>query len=203
MIKVGLTGGIGSGKSYVAKIFSALGIPVYNSDLEAKKLYYREDVHRLMIKNFGNEVYLKSGDINKTYLANIIFNDKDALEKINSIIHPLVKEHFNRWIKENRQADYIIKEAAILFESGAYKDMHKIIAVTSPINLRIERVIKRDKSNREEILKKINNQLSDEELIERCDFHILNNGKALLPQVLKIHNTLLKLNKTINPQAIR
>ncbi len=195
MIKVGLTGGIGSGKSYVAKIFSALNIPVYNSDLEAKKLYLRQDVRESIIANFGKSIYLPTGNIDKIRLAKIIFNDKKALNKINSIIHPLVKEHFNQWIEEQQHAPYIIKEAAILFESGAYKDMHKIIAVTAPLELRIERVIKRDHTDREIILKKISNQLSDKELIKKSDFNIINDKKALLPQVLKIHKTLLKMNR--------
>ena len=194
MIKVGLTGGIGSGKSYVANIFSALNIPVYNSDLEAKKLYLRKDVRELMIANFGKSIYLPTGNIDKIRLAKIIFNDKKALNKINSIIHPLVKEHFNQWIEEQQHALYIIKEAAILFESGAYKDMHKIIVVTAPLELRIERVIKRDYTNGEIILKKISNQLSDKELIKKSDFNIINDNKALLPQVLKIHKTLVKMN---------
>ncbi len=195
MIKVGLTGGIGSGKSYVAKIFSALGIPIYNSDLEAKKLYLRDDVRKLMILNFGNDVYLESGYINKNYLANIIFNDKNALHKVNSIIHPLVKKHFDKWLEEHKQVAYIIKEAAILFESGAFKFMDKNIVVTAPIKLRIERVIKRDKTDKETVLNKINKQLSDEELIKRCDLNIINNEKVLLPQVLKIHKVLLQESK--------
>ncbi len=195
MIKVGLTGGIGSGKSYVAKIFSALNIPIYNSDLEAKKLYLRQDVRESIIANFGKSIYLPTGNIDKIRLAKIIFNDKKALNKINSIIHPLVKEHFNQWLEKHQQAPYIIKEAAILFESGAYKDMHKIIAVTAPLELRIERLIMRDHTDREIILKKISNQLRDKELIKKSDFNIINDKKALLPQVLKIHKTLLKMNR--------
>jgi dephospho-CoA kinase len=195
MIKVGLTGGIGSGKSYVANIFSALGIPVYNSDLEAKKMYLRDDVRKLMILNFGKDVYLKSGYINKNYLAKIIFNNKNALNKVNAIIHPLVKKHFDKWLEEHKQAAYIIKEAAILFESGAFKFMDKNIVVTAPLDIRIERVIKRDKTDKETILKKINKQLPDNELIEKCDFQIINYNEALLPQVLKIHKTLLSESK--------
>lgn len=198
MIKVGLTGGIGSGKSYITNIFSALDIPVYNSDLEAKKLYLHKDVRELMITNFGEKIYLTEGNIDRVRLAKIIFNDKKALNTINSIIHPRVKEHFDKWVEEHQQAPYIIKEAAILFESGAYKDMHKIIAVTAPLELRIQRVIKRDHTDKEIILKKINNQLSDKELAEKCDFNIINDNSALLPQVIKIHNILLKAhNETI------
>lgn len=195
MIKVGLTGGIGSGKSYVAKVFSAMGIPVYNSDLEAKKLYLRDDVRKQMILNYGAEVYLKSGAINKKHLSNIIFNNQDALLKVNSIIHPLVKEHFNTWLYEHKQSDYIIKEAAILFESGAFKFMDKIIGVTAPIELRIKRVIKRDHTDKNTVLNKINKQLPDEELIEKCNYLIINDGRAILPQILKIHETLLQKSK--------
>ena len=194
MIKIGLTGGIGSGKSFVAKVFAALGIPVYDSDLEAKKLYFRTDVQKSMINKFGNEVYLPSGLINKDYLANIIFNDKNALKFVNALIHPLVKAHFDNWVNENKNAAYLIKEAAILFESGAYKDMDKIIVVTAPDFLRIQRVIQRDKIDKETILKKINNQMSNEDLVKMSDYHIINDKKsALLPQVLSIHNAITKL----------
>ena len=197
MINVGLTGGIGSGKSFVAKIFNTMGIPVYNSDIEAKKLYLREDVRKTMIDFFGKDVYLNNGQINKVYLANVIFNNKEALNKVNSIIHPLVKQHFTDWLKKHKEAPYIIKEAAILFESGAYKDMHKTIAVVAPVDLRIKRVIERDKTDKEIILKKIENQLSDEELIRRTDFFIVNNEtEALLPQINEIHKHLLQINNT-------
>ena len=194
MIKIGLTGGIGSGKSFVSKIFTELGVPVYNSDIEAKKLYSREDIKKKMQENFGQEVYLSDGQINKVYLANIIFNDRKALNYVNSIIHPLVKEHFEQWMNKQNHAQYIIKEAAILFESGAYKEMDKIIAVTAPLELRIKRVIVRDKTDPKTILNKIEKQLSDEEIIKRSDFHIINNEqKALLPQILKIHEQIMQL----------
>ena len=190
MIKVGLTGGIGSGKTFVAKIFKTLEIPVYDSDTEAKKLYFRNDVRKKMTENFGNEVYLDNGQINKVYLSKIIFNDKNALKTVNSIIHPLVKEHFDNWVKQ-QDAPYIIKEAAILFESAAYKDMCKIISIIAPFELRIERVIKRDKTDKESIIKKINNQLPNEELIKRSDYYIINDEKkALLPQIIRIHQKL-------------
>ncbi len=194
MIKIGLTGGIGSGKSFVSKIFAELGIPVYNSDVEAKKLYIREDVNAKMKEKFGQEVYLSDGQINKVYLANIIFNDRKALDYVNSIIHPLVKEHFEQWLNKQDYAQYIIKEAAILFESGAYKEMDKIIAVTAPLELRIKRVMLRDKTDKEIVLNKIEKQLPDEEIIKRSDFHIINDEqRALLPQILKIHEQLLQL----------
>lgn len=194
MIKIGLTGGIGSGKSFVSQIFAELGIPVYNSDVEAKKLYIREDVKAKMKEKFGQNVYLSNGQINKVYLANIIFNDRKALDYVNSIIHPLVKEHFEQWLNKQIDVQYIIKEAAILFESGAYKETDKIIAVTAPLELRIKRVMLRDKTDKEIILSKIEKQLPDEEIIKRSDFHIINDEqRALLPQILKIHEQLLQL----------
>ena len=194
MIKIGLTGGIGSGKSFVSKIFTELGIPVYNSDMEAKKLYNREDVKAKMKEKFGQNVYLSNGQINKVYLANIIFNDSKALNYVNSIIHPLVKEHFEQWLNKQDYTQYIIKEAAILFESGAYKEMDKIIAVTAPIELRIKRLMMRDKTDKKNILNKIKKQLADEEFIKRSDFHIINDEeRALLPQILKIHEQILQL----------
>ena len=196
MIKIGLTGGIGTGKSYISLIFNAFNIPIYNSDIEAKKLYYNDDVKEEMKTNFGNQVYLSTGEINKEFLSELIFNDKNALEKINSIIHPRVKSHFSEWIKLNNTAHYIIKESAILFESGAYKQTDKIIVVTAPLDIRIKRIKARDNITEKIINKKINNQLSQSELIKNSDFIIVNDEKqALLPQISKLHETFTNLNK--------
>jgi len=195
MIKVGLTGGIGSGKSLISKIFSTFMIPVYNSDLETKLLYQSDNYLKdKLIKLFGNEVYLENGHINAKYLGGIIFSDKNQLSELNSLVHPRVKLHFEKWLQTKENHPYIIKESAILFESNAYKNLDKIIIVTAPDEIRIKRVIKRDSVSRNLVLDRINNQLPQEKLIERANFIIVNDGtKAILPQVFAIHQQLKDL----------
>ncbi len=195
MIKVGLTGGIGSGKSFVSLIFKEFNIPIYNSDIEAKKLYYRDDVKSEMLKYFGNEVYVSSGEIDKKYLSKLIFSDKKALYKVNEIIHPLVKEHFSAWLKIHYDSAYIIKEAAILFESGAYKQLDKVVVVIAPEELRMRRVLARDNIDKKQIKEKILSQMAESEMIKRSDFVIINDEKnALLPQINKLHQLFSKQN---------
>ncbi len=195
MIKVGLTGGIGSGKSYVSLIFKEFNIPIYNSDIEAKKLYYRDDVKSEMLKYFGNEVYVSSGEIDKKYLSKLIFSDKKALYKVNEIIHPLVKEHFSAWSKIHYDSAYIIKEAAILFESGAYKQLDKVVVVIAPEELRMRRVLARDNIDKKQIKEKMLSQMAESEMIKRSDFVIINDEKnALLPQINKLHQLFSKQN---------
>lgn len=191
MILVGLTGGIGSGKTIVAKQFMALGVPVYIADEEAKKLMKRSKIiKRKLIQLFGNEAYIDD-ELNKPFIANIIFNDKTYLEKMNAIIHPRVKKHFEKWTLKQSSA-YIIKEVAILFENEGYKACDYIITVTAPIDLRMERLLKRDNTTKAKIKAIMNNQWTDEEKTKRSDFVIenieLENTKI---QVLKIHKQLL------------
>jgi len=193
MIKVGLTGGIGSGKSYVAAIFKAFNVPVYNSDIEAKKLYYLDEVKYEMLNSFGKQVYLSTGELNKEFLSELIFTDKRALDTINSIIHPRVKSHFSDWLEIYESSPYAIQEAAILFESGAYKQSDMVIVVTAPIELRILRVLTRDNINETMIKRKINNQMAQSEMVRKSNFVIINDEKqALLPQVEKLHQFFLK-----------
>tara|TARA_R110001583_G_scaffold29065_3_gene102495 strand:+ start:1782 stop:2372 length:591 start_codon:yes stop_codon:yes gene_type:complete len=192
MIVVGLTGGIGSGKTTVAKQFAALGVPVYIADKEAKKLMKRSKiVKRKLIQLFGNEAYVDA-ELNKPFIANIIFNDKTYLEKMNAIIHPRVKKHFQKWVLKQESA-YVIKEVAILFENDGYKSCDYVITVTTPINLRMERLLKRDNTTKSKIKAIMKNQWTDEEKTELSDFVIenikLENTKN---QVLKIHKQLLK-----------
>ncbi|MBN1251824.1 MAG: dephospho-CoA kinase [Bacteroidales bacterium] len=196
MIKVGLTGGIGSGKTFVSKIFKLLGAPVYNSDIEAKKLYTNNIiVKEKIISNFGSQIYFENGELNKQKLSEVIFSDKKSLQIINSIIHPAVKENFEMWLKTVK-FPYIIKEAAILFESGAYKYVDKIILVTAPEHKRIERVIKRDNLDEKSVKERINNQLNQSELRKRSDFEIINDEKEMvLDQIIKIHNILMLKSK--------
>lgn len=191
MIKIGLTGGIGSGKTLVSKIFSLLGVPVYNSDERAKWIINNsEEIKYQLVQLFGEETYL-NGKYNTSFVASKVFKNKPFLEKLNSIVHPKVAEDFNQFCSNYKSAKFILKEAAILFESGAYKEMDKVISVVAPIELRLKRVVDRDATNNEEVLKRIENQLSDEERILRSDYVITNDEKSLLiEQILKINSEL-------------
>ena len=189
---VGLTGGIGSGKTTVAKQFMGLGIPVYIADEEAKKLMATSKIiQRKLIQLFGNEAYMNN-QLNKPYIANIIFNDKTYLQKMNAIVHPKVAQHFKKWVLK-QTSPYIIKEVAILFETGGNKECDKVILITAPVSLRIERAMKRDNLTKDEILVRINNQLSDEEKIKMSDFVVENiNLKETFLNIDKILKILAK-----------
>jgi dephospho-CoA kinase len=193
MIKIGLTGGIGTGKTMVAAIFSALGIPVFFADQEAKKAY--SDVQVLeKIKFLFGETVFDNQSINFIKLSNLIFSNKIELEKLNAIIHPFVLLRFENWIKENNSAPYVIMESAILFETGYNSMFDKIIAVSAPEEVCIERVMNRDGIERDMVLKRMSNQFSNEAKVKRADFSIQNiDNKLLTPLVVSIHNTLLKL----------
>lgn len=193
MIKVGITGGIGSGKTIVCKFFELLNIQVFYADIEAKKII-NEDISlkKQLIENFGENIYQTDGNINKNIFAKIIFSDTEKLELSNSLIHPAVQKSYEKWCAKHSQSKYTLKEAAILFESGNYKQMDYVITVISPLDERIENVMKRDKISKELLLKKINNQLSDDFKIKNADFVIYNqNNKLIIPQVIEIHNFLL------------
>lgn len=182
---VGLTGGIGSGKTTVAKMFSGLGVPVYYADDEAKALMLRSKViRRKLTELFGKRAYIKDG-LNRPYLSRKIFENPDLLAKMNAIVHPKVATHFKRWLKK-QNSPYVIKEAAILFESGSYKQCDMIITVILDENTRIERVMKRDSKSKKEVQKVIKNQWTDEKRIPLSDFIIENTS---------LENTLLKVKK--------
>lgn len=190
---IGLTGGIGSGKTTVAKMFSQLGIPVYIADLEAKRLTNTSKVIRKkIISIFGQNAYNKEG-LNRAFIADKVFNDKALLNKLNAIIHPKVKQHFNKWVKK-QNAPFVIKEAAILFETGGDKDCDATILVIAPLPLRIERVLKRDPHETEQtLLKRINNQWPDEEKIAKATFCIENiNKEKTVKKVRNIYKLLTK-----------
>ncbi|MGB5418119.1 dephospho-CoA kinase [Algibacter sp.] len=191
MIIVGLTGGIGSGKTTVAKQFSKLGIPVYIADDEAKSLMRRSKViKRKLFKLFGEEAYV-DGELNRPYLAGIIFNDKTYLQKMNAIVHPKVARHFEKWVLKQK-APYVIKEVAILFENGGDKACDYVITVTAPIKTRIKRLLKRDDTSEEKIEAIMKNQWTDEEKIKKSHFVIENTTlESTISQVLKIHKKLL------------
>jgi len=192
MLKLGITGGIGSGKTTVCRLFELLGIPVYYADDESKKLLEEDQlVKEQVIKTFSDSILNDLGTIDRKKLAAIVFNNKEQLEKLNAILHPAVGQHFENWLKK-QNAVYILKEAAILFESGAYKQVDKVLTVVAPLELKIQRTMKRDGVSREVVKKRIELQMSDEEKIKRSDFVITNNEQELLiPQVLSLHKQLI------------
>ncbi|WP_026711390.1 dephospho-CoA kinase [Flavobacterium filum] len=171
---IGLTGGIGSGKTTVAKMFAAKGIPVYIADEEAKKLMNTSKIIQAIENEFGKEV-INNGKINRTFLAEKVFNNKEKLNDLNQIVHPAVKEDFKSWLKKNRDFPFVMKETAILFETGGNKDCDLVITVTAPLSERISRIISRDNTNEQSIKDRIKNQLDDDFKIKHSDYVIQNS----------------------------
>jgi dephospho-CoA kinase len=172
---IGLTGGIGSGKTTIAKLFEAEGIPVYIADMEAKKLMLLPETITAVVSAFGTSV-LKENQIDTKLLSAVVFNNPDKLKVLNSIMHPMVKKHFDNWVREHSNSDFVVKEAAILFESGSYKYCDKIITVVASIETRIQRVVKRDNTTEALVMARINNQLTDADRISRSDYIIENEN---------------------------
>ncbi len=172
---IGLTGGIGSGKTTIANLFAARGIPVYIADDEARKITDLPEIQSAIKDVFGNQVF-GNNILIREKLAQIVFNDPRKLKQLNAIIHPAVKAHFDHWLEQHLNSPYVIKEAAILFESGSYKDCDFIITVLAPLEIRIDRVVKRDKVSREQVLNRIDNQWSDRERIEKSNYLIENTN---------------------------
>jgi len=193
MLKIGLTGGIGSGKSTVAKIFEVLGVPVYYADDAAKQIMNTDkELKAALVKHFGEQTY-QNDELNRPWLASVVFGDTEKLKLLNSLTHPATIRDANRWIQQ-QTSPYIIKEAALMFESDAYKYLDKIIGVSAPVELRIKRAMERDHVTRDEVLSRINRQMNEEEKIKRCDFVIFNDEQQLiLPQVLKLHERFLAM----------
>ena len=193
MKNIGLTGGIGSGKSYIAKIFEALAVPVFYADIEAKKILNEAPIiHEISEALQTNIIDFATGLADRKKIAEIVFNAPQKLELLNQIIHPKVAQNYHKWSQTKQQHKYVIKEAAILFESGSYKNLDGVICVVSPIGLRIKRVAARDHESEAEILKRINNQWSDEQRIARSNWVIHNDEDLpLLSQVLKVHQTII------------
>jgi len=187
MIKIGITGGIGSGKSTVCKVFKVLDVPVFEADLVARQLMNSDAKVRIqLIELFGSSVYLPDQTVDRKFLSEIVFNNPTFLANLNSIVHPAVLNAFEDWC-ENQQSPYILHEAAILFESGFYKLMDKIIVVATNEQERIQRVMKRDKTSEELVRQRIRNQWTDEQRIKLADFVINNNDNELIiPQILNI-----------------
>ena len=195
MIVVGLTGGIGAGKSTIATFFKELNVPVYFADNEAKRLMHTSKVVKEKIINeFGEKAYIHN-KLNRPFLAAIVFNDKSKLTAINAIVHPSVSNSFKRWTHK-QTSPYVIQENAILFENGTSHKFDYIITVTAPLDEKIQRVMLRDTVKRADVLTRINNQISDSEKIESSDFVIHNLDRvSSKKEVLKIHKKLLKLAK--------
>lgn len=197
MLKVGITGGIGSGKSFVCEVFSHLGIPVYGADQEAKRLMNTNPyIHDQLIKCFGPETYTCEGTLNRDFLSGVVFNRPDLLLKLNNIVHPEVRKDFEQWAQQQNSA-YVLEEAAILFESDGSHFVDLIITVTAPIELKIKRVMQRDSSTRQQVLDRMKNQWTDEEKISRSDFVITtdNGTKLLIPQIIEIDKKIRSYGK--------
>jgi dephospho-CoA kinase len=193
MLKIGLTGGIGSGKSTVAQVFEMLGIPVFYADDEAKKIYdENEELKNLVIKHFGNESYT-AGKLNRGFISSVVFNDKEKLDLLNSLIHPATMKQGEEWMKK-QTSPYAIHEAALIFEAKVNTKLDYVIGVSAPEELRIERAMKRNNASRADVSKRISLQMNEEEKLKGCDFVLVNDEQQLLiPQVLALHDKLIAL----------
>lgn len=194
-LQIGITGGIGSGKSLVSRIFKLLGVPVYDADSRAKSIMTTDGILVSQIKKeFGVLSYRADGGVNREYLAEHVFNDPEKLKRLNALVHPRVGEDFIRWVTEQTSA-YVLKEAALLFEARSNTALDKIIVVSAPEALRISRVLQRDKHRTEQQVRDIiRNQLSEEEKLKRADYILVNDdSKLLIPQVLELHQQFLSL----------
>ena len=196
IFRLGVTGGIGSGKSTVCKTFNVLGVPVFSADDESRIIMDTNTQLRDDLNNLIGEDLFASGELDRTKMASIIFNDSSLLGSVNRLVHPLVFSKYKEWCKK-QCSDYVIFEAAILFEAGAEEHVDKILAVIAPLEERISRVMKRNKMSREQVMERVKNQISDEEMIKLSDFYINNSDNSMIiPKVMEIHNSiLLYLNK--------
>ena len=195
MFRVGLTGGIGSGKTTVAKIFEVLGIPVYYADEAAKKIMNTDvDLRRAIIVNFGEESYIND-QLNRPYISSIVFNNKEKLELLNSLTHPATIRDANNWMM-NQKSPYSIKEAALIFESGSAEHLDYVLGVYAPLSLRITRTMERDHISKEEVLKRMSRQIDEDVKMRLCDAVITNDEEHIVTtQVLQLHDRLLVLSK--------
>lgn len=194
MLKIGITGGIGVGKSIVCKLFSVMGIPVYDADTRAKWIMHHDvTLKQELIAAFGQDTYTEAGELNRAYLADTAFKDPQKLELLNSLVHPHVGNDFEQWVSANQTAAYVIKEAALMYESESWKTMDEIIVVSAPMDVRIKRVLQRDPHRtRQNIEAIIGKQLSEEEKASRAQYIIYNDDKQLLiPQVVTLHQQFI------------
>jgi len=195
MLKIGITGNIGSGKTTVSKIFEVLGIPVFYADDEAKKVMVNDVILIDELKQtFGAASYFEDGALNRKYIAGIVFNNDAELKKLNAIVHPAVFRAFDSWVLQYPNAPYILKEAALLFESTSFKMCDKSIMVTAPLEMRVKRVTQRDGLTKDEILSREAKQFSEEKKLELADYAIKNdNSELVIPQVLALHEKFIGL----------
>ena len=195
MLKVGVTGGIGSGKTTVCKVFELLGIPVFYADDVAKSIMHTDQVLKTAILNtFGERAYNKEGTLNRSYISSLVFNNKPELEKLNSLVHPAVFRAFDNWLLQQKDAPYVIKEAALLFESDSYKMCDESILVIAPTETKISRVKLRDGISDEDVKLRMIRQFSDEVKIKFAD-HILNNDEKqlIIPKIIQLHQQFLTI----------
>ncbi len=194
MLRIGLTGGIGSGKTTVARIFSVLGVPVYDSDTASKRLMEEDEgLKDKIIQSFGKESYT-NGRLNRKYLSEQVFSDPKKTNLLNSIVHPATIKDAEEWMKK-QNSPYLIKEAALIFESGSNRFLDKVVGVSSPLSLRIERTMKRSNISAEQVQSRIALQMDEEEKMRLCDYVIINDEhQMLIPQVLSLHQLFLKAN---------
>ena len=192
MLRIGLTGGIGSGKSTVAQIFEVLGIPVYYADKETRRIMNADpELKKKIIKNFGEESY-KNGELNRGYISSIIFNDNGKLDLLNSLVHPETIKDSESWMTK-QTTPYAIHEAALIFEAGVAERLDYVIGVSAPFPLRLKRAMERNNVPREEVINRMNKQIEEEIKMKLCDFIIINDEhEMVIPQVLKLHDKLLQ-----------
>ena len=195
MLRIGLTGGIGSGKSTVAQIFEVLDVPVYYADTEARRLMNEDkELKSSILKLFGNESYVNNS-LNRKYISSIVFSDPARLESLNQLVHPATKKDGEAWMRRQTTA-YAIHEAALIFEANVNDRLDYVIGVSSPEELRIQRAMVRDKISREEILKRMSRQMNEESKMNKCNFVLYNDEQQLLiPHVLELHQKLVALSK--------
>lgn len=203
-IKVGITGGIGSGKTTVCHIFASMGIPVYNADERAKWLMTNDqELMDAIISLFGKEAYYENGQLNRQHLSDIIFAEPDKRQQLNGLVHPAVWKDGDQWQASHTDAPYTLKEAALIYESGGYRFLDKIIVVTAPEEIRIKRVLRRDGVARASVEARIAAQMPESEKVSRADFVIHNDGQQMLiPQVLAIHRQLLTFAQDLSRAAL-
>lgn len=186
---IGLTGGIGSGKTTIANYLASLAIPVYIADDAGKKVMQQQEIIEAIQEKFGFDI-VENNQLNRAKLAEIVFNNPDQLKVLNAIVHPAVKKDFKKWVDEHADSPFVVYESAILFESGSYTNFDIILTVTAPLEIRISRVLQRDSSNREQVMSRINAQWTDEQRIAKSDFIIenidINLAKAKIDEFLKI-----------------
>jgi len=191
MLKIGLTGGIGSGKTSVAKVFANLGCPIFFADDQAKKILITDAVKYDLNSQWGSDVFFENGEVDKAALANIVFNDSKELQKLNTFIHPKLMDAFNKWAAEQDKLGhkYVIMEAAILFEAGFHMDVDKTVCVTAPTEERISRVMNRDNTSKEQVESRMNSQWPQDKLIGISDYEIKNsNSDMVLKPIIKLHS---------------